>query len=81
MDAAATDTEADGGLNEAIDRRAFSAAELRDANAAVSGGGCCLCGLLELSDIADFEYRARAQESKPSRAPPFFFPFFLFRKK
>ena len=80
-------TEDNGGLiEEAIDRRASLTAELSDANAAASGGGCgcCPCGLLESSDIADFEeQRARAEESKPPCSLFFLRPFFisLFRKK
>lgn len=57
-----------GGLR--IDLRASLTAELSDANAAASGGGCgcCRCGLLESCDIGDSN-RDRRQERKRAKPP------------
>ena len=75
-----------GVMVEATDLLAAFTAELSDANAAASGGGC-RSGLLESSDIAEEtekQSRSGKRESKPNPVllfffllrPCLFFPFF-----
>ena len=83
VDAAATEdvvaeaTGDSGGLMvEATDLLASFTAELSDANAAASGGGCCRSGLLESSDIAEETERHRAGARERANAPVLLFIFF-----
>ena len=59
-------------------RRASLTAELSDANAAASGGGCCRCGLLESPDIGDSN-RDRDKSGREQKPRALFFssPFFI----